>query len=188
MYSGRRVFSPGKASPDHVAQHRPVAGHGVHAPVLQVQQREIDRVVLRERDARTLLHDELRRRVDLDADRSPGQIVRPGDGAVALHDDLLAGRDIRIRKQHRRGALGRDGHGRDDDVEAAVLKRGEDAVETGVDELSFDAELPGHRPGDVHVEAAELAAFRDAKRWIRRVDPDTQPSTGAHAFERRRGA
>ena len=46
-------------------------------------------------------------------------------------------------------------------------------------------QLARDRAGDVDVEAAELAAFGDAKRRIGRVDADPQPAAGAHAFERR---
>ena len=177
----------GEVRTQHVAQHWSVARHRVHAPVLQIQQCEVDCVVLRDGHAGPLLHRELRGGVDLHADGAVRQVVGAGDGAVATHHELLAGGDIRIREQQGRAAFGGDRDGRDDHVERPVLKGGEDAVEAGVDEFRFDAELARNRPGDVHVETAEFAALGDAERGIGGVDADPQAAAGAHAVERRLG-
>jgi hypothetical protein len=46
-------------------------------------------------------------------------------------------------------------------------------------------QLSRNRPGDIHVETAELAAFGAAERGIRGVDTDPYPAARAHSFERR---
>ena len=170
----------------HVTQHGRVADNRVDAAVLQIEQREIDRVVLGDVDAASFFHLELRGRVDLHPHAPAFEVVGRGKVAGAFSDgDQLARIDVGVGEQQRRPAFGRDRHRRDDEIERAVLQRGKDAVEAGVDEHRLDAQLARNAPAQVDVEPAELAPFDRSERRVRGIHPDPQLAGTAHAIQGR---